>query len=195
MQKSKIGGVKMRRALEVLYKNHDLELRTNKKHSAEDCVDRLDFMIRVLLNMVRNLKSSPNLKVKVWRSLGRAEQGRLDLVLDRCILPPELMAGGEIECDYEEEKIQNQKKRIQLKSNNRCFGAKAIVVCHPCLQCSAKFCLATRHQLLQHLRFQKRQLSRQSTQEIESQRGRQSMLRPCLQMFCSRLQATHQQQL
>ena len=80
----------MRKALEVLYKNHDLELRTNKKHSAEDCVDRLDFMIRVLLNMVRNLKSSPNLKVKVWRSLGRAEQGRLDLVLDRCILPPEL---------------------------------------------------------------------------------------------------------
>jgi hypothetical protein len=45
---SKIGGVKMRRALEVLYKNHDLELRTNKKHSAEDCMDRLDFMIRVL---------------------------------------------------------------------------------------------------------------------------------------------------
>lgn len=104
---SKIGGVKMRRALEVLYKNHDLELRTNKKHSAEDCMDRLDFMIRVLLNMVRNLKSSPNLKVKVWRCLSRAEQVRLDAVLDRCILPPELMAGGEVECDYEEEKIQN----------------------------------------------------------------------------------------
>jgi len=104
---SKVAGVKMRKALEVLYKNHDLELRTNKKHSAEDCMDRLDFMIRVLLNMVRNLKSSPNLKLKVFRSLSRAEQVRLDLVLDRCILPPEMMAGGEIECDYEEEKIQN----------------------------------------------------------------------------------------
>lgn len=104
---SKIGGVKMRRALEILYKNRDLELRTNKKHTAEDCMDRLDFMIRVLLNMVRNLKSIPNLKVKVWRCLSRVEQVRLDAVLDRCILPPELMAGGEVECDYEDEKIQN----------------------------------------------------------------------------------------
>ena len=103
---SKVGSVKMRKALEVLYKNCDLELRVTKKHSAEDCMDRLDFMIRVLLNMVRNLKSNQVLKLKVWRCLSREEQVRLDLVLDRCILPPELMAGGEAECDYEEEKFQ-----------------------------------------------------------------------------------------
>ena len=104
---SKIASVKMRKALEVLYVNHNLELRTNKKRSADDCMDHLDFVIRVLLNMIRNLKSSASLKLKVWRSLSRPEQVRLDLVLDRCILPPELMAGGEVECDHEDEKIKN----------------------------------------------------------------------------------------
>eukprot|EP00435_Cladocopium_sp_Y103_P045785 s40_g13.t1 len=80
--------------LGVCKNSKDLELRINKKHSAEDCMDHLGFMIRVLLNMVRNLKSSYNLKMKAWRCLGRAEQVRLDLVLDPCILPPELTAGA-----------------------------------------------------------------------------------------------------
>eukprot|EP00435_Cladocopium_sp_Y103_P005166 s5233_g1.t1 len=105
---SKVNGIKMRKALDVLHRNRDLELRINKKHSAEDCIDRLDFQIRVLLNMVRNLRSSSSLRMKAWRCLGRAEQVRLDLVLDRCILPPELVGGdGEVDLDLDEEKIQN----------------------------------------------------------------------------------------
>ena len=38
--------------LVAFLKYKQTKIQTNKKHCAEDCMDRLDFMIRVFLNMV-----------------------------------------------------------------------------------------------------------------------------------------------
>ena len=102
---SKLASTKLCTALKTLHKNKDMDLVVTQKKSSEDCIDQLDFTIRVLMNMLRNLKMNPVLKSKTWRSLCRPDQVRLDMVLERLQLPAELMAGAEV--DMEEEKISS----------------------------------------------------------------------------------------
>ena len=101
---SKLASTKVTRALHVMWKNRDLTLKTNKHTTPSDCIDRIDFMVRVLMNQLRTLKVNACLRTKVWRSLSREDQCRLDMVLERLQLPKELMQGAE-EDDEDEVKF------------------------------------------------------------------------------------------
>ena len=101
---SKLASTKVTKALHVMWKNRDLTLRTSQFTTAEDCIDKIDFMVRVLMNQLRVLKINVNMKVKVWRSLCREDQCRLDMVLERLQLPAELLQGAE-EDDEDEKKM------------------------------------------------------------------------------------------
>ena len=75
-----------------LLSNRDLEVNvTAKNPSTEDALDKLDFTIRILMSQIRQVKASAFLKAKVWRMLSKQDQVKLDMVLNRVILPPELI--------------------------------------------------------------------------------------------------------
>ena len=88
---SKIQSKKLCKALLSMHQQHDLQLRTWGGHTVSDACDKLDFTIRVLMSMLRQLKASSILKTKVFRSLSKREQRCLDLVLARLQLPAEFI--------------------------------------------------------------------------------------------------------
>lgn len=88
---SKIQSKKLTKALLSMHQQHDLQLRTWGGHTVSDACDKLDFTIRVLMAMLRQLKASSMLKTKVFRSLPKRDQCCLDLVLARLQLPAEFI--------------------------------------------------------------------------------------------------------
>eukprot|EP00438_Fugacium_kawagutii_P018498 Skav225896 [mRNA] locus=scaffold1460:309840:311258:+ [translate_table: standard] len=96
---SKLPSKKVLAALKYLYDNKLVSLRTSKTNTVQDCIDKLDFQIRVQMNMLRKLKSSQALRTRCWRMLVRNDQMRLDLLLEKMQLPPEILEGQEEELD------------------------------------------------------------------------------------------------
>lgn len=96
---SKIHSKKLVKSLSCLHKQHDLELRTWAGHSMADAVDRLDFTIRVLMFMLRQLKSETATKSKVYKGLSKRDQVCLDLLLGKLDLPEQFMLDGFVESE------------------------------------------------------------------------------------------------
>ena len=80
---SKIQSKKLHKALVAMHQQRELDVRTWAGHTSNDAIDRLDFTIRVLMSMLRQLRTSGSLKTKVLRSLPRRDQVCLDLVLQK----------------------------------------------------------------------------------------------------------------
>ena len=102
---SKIQSKKLHKALSAMHQQRELEVRTWAGHTSNDAIDRLDFTIRVLMSMLRQLKSSGSLKTKVFRSLPRRDQVCLDLVLQKVQLTQEFLVSGDSFVDEEDEQI------------------------------------------------------------------------------------------
>ena len=91
---TKLQSTKLFKCLRSMYENKELHLDIKKGFSVNDSIDRLDLTIRVLLNMIRNLKCNDLQRLKTQRNLTRHDWLKLDLVLDRVQLPAELMAAS-----------------------------------------------------------------------------------------------------
>ena len=94
---TKIQSTRLIKALKTMYESKDLDLETSTTRSVQDCLDRLDFTIRVLMSQVRQLKESPSLKTKMFRNMSKKEQVGLDLILGKTTLPAELLQGDLLE--------------------------------------------------------------------------------------------------
>ena len=88
---TKIQSTRLMRALKTMHESKDLDLETSTTRTVQDCLDRLDFTIRILMSQVRQLKSSPSLKTKMYRNMSKKEQVALDLILEKTSLPAELL--------------------------------------------------------------------------------------------------------
>ena len=80
---TKIQSTRLMKALKTMHESKDLDLETSTTRTVQDCLDRLDFTIRILMSQVRQLKSSPSLKTKMYRNMSKKEQMALDLILDK----------------------------------------------------------------------------------------------------------------
>ena len=94
---TKIQSTRLIKALKTMYESKDLDLETSTTRSVQDCLDRLDFTIRVLMSQVRQLKASPSLKTKMFRNMSKKEKVGLDLILGKTTLPAELLQGDLLE--------------------------------------------------------------------------------------------------
>eukprot|EP00435_Cladocopium_sp_Y103_P043179 s1514_g12.t1 len=112
---SKLASTKVTKALHVMWKNRDLTLRTSKHITASDAIDKIDYMVRILMNQLRTLKINGTLRARAWRCLSNSDQMRLQMVLERLQLPPELMEGAEEDDEDEEKKGQCFSKAYALK--------------------------------------------------------------------------------
>lgn len=92
-ENTKINSKKLGAALNAMEKNRDIELASCRKETAQDVKDKIDLTLRILLAMVRNIKANSALKAKVYRMIPRNDQLRLDILLEKVVLPPELMGG------------------------------------------------------------------------------------------------------
>lgn len=96
---TKIQSTRLIKALKTMHESKDLDLETSTNRTVQDCLDRLDFTIRVLMSQVRQLKSSPSLKTKMFRNMSKKEQVTLDFILGKTILPAELLQSDLLEED------------------------------------------------------------------------------------------------
>ena len=90
---AKLLSSKVVKALRVLLERKQLELRP-RQGSTQDILDRIDLTLRILLTMVRTLKTSPSTKTKVYRSLSIQEQQEVDMILEKVCLPAEFVSQG-----------------------------------------------------------------------------------------------------
>ena len=90
---TKLLSSKVVKALRVLLERKQLELRP-RQGSTQDILDRIDLTLRILLTMVRTLKTSPSTKTKVYRSLSIQEQQEVDMILEKVCLPAEFVSQG-----------------------------------------------------------------------------------------------------
>ena len=89
---TKLTPTKLSATLRAMNTNRDLEFSsTPKGHTTEDMIDKCGLTLRILLSMLRNLKLSPGLRTKVFRMLSKQDQVKIDLVLERVVLPAEMM--------------------------------------------------------------------------------------------------------
>lgn len=79
-------------AIKSLIDNKAISLGSHKG-GEQAYIDKVDLAIRVQLNMVRQLKQKVILRNRILRSLGLKERARVNLVLERIQLPPELLEG------------------------------------------------------------------------------------------------------
>ena len=94
---TKIQSTRLMKALKTMHESKDLDLETSTSRTVQDCLDRLDFTIRILMSQVRQLKSSPSLKTKMYRNMSKKEQMALDLILEKTSLPAELLQSDLLE--------------------------------------------------------------------------------------------------
>lgn len=91
-QNTKLHSAKVQKCFKALHASKDVELRIKKGKTMDDCIDEIDLTLRILLNMVRTLKCNRQHRQRVMRSLCKADQVKLELILQRVVLPPEIMA-------------------------------------------------------------------------------------------------------
>lgn len=96
---TKLQSTKLSAALKATYQKGLWSLPVGL--SLDSMVDRLDVSIRILLNMLRTLKMNPGQWYKMKKSLSQEEATSVDLVLQKVVLPHELLAGAP--CAMEEE--------------------------------------------------------------------------------------------
>lgn len=104
------------------------------KGSEQDYIDKVDLAIRVLLNMCRQMKQRVTVRNRVLRNLGTREKARVSLVLEKLVLPPELLEQQEedvleaesikeVSClelvPVEPEKIQKQRSSLAMDQPSR----------------------------------------------------------------------------
>ena len=96
---TKLQSTKLSAALRATYQKGLWSLPVG--YSLDSMVDRLDVSIRILLNMLRTLKMNPGQWYKMKKSLSHEDATSVDLVLQKVVLPQELLAGAP--CAMEEE--------------------------------------------------------------------------------------------
>lgn len=99
---TKLHSKKVVAALKAMQQNHDVFFPETKHATALDMMDKVDVTLRVLLSMLRQLKCSHVASKRTYKMLSKIEQCKLTALLDRVILPPQLLAGESF--DEEEEK-------------------------------------------------------------------------------------------
>ena len=80
-----------------MYESKDLDLKTSTTRTVQDCLDRLDFTVGVLMSQVRQLKPSPSLKTTMFRNMSKKEQLGLDFILGKTTLQAELLQSDLLE--------------------------------------------------------------------------------------------------
>ena len=90
---TKLHSKKVVAALKAMQQNHDVFFPETKHATALDMMDKVDVTLRVLLSMLRQLKCSHVASKRTYKMLSKIEQCKLTALLDRVILPPQLLAG------------------------------------------------------------------------------------------------------
>ena len=105
---TKLQSIKLWKCLKSMYLNKELHLDTKKGYSVDDWLDKLDLTIRILLNMIRCLKCNEGQRLKVQKSMTSKDWSRVEHVLERVQLPPELLAASSL-CQDEDEDVSSLK--------------------------------------------------------------------------------------
>ena len=85
---TKLQGAKVTKALHAIYLNKNLQVDT-KHGKVEDALDNMSTSLRIVMSMLRQVKTNESTKNKVCRQLSGEQVGRLNLVLKKVILPDE----------------------------------------------------------------------------------------------------------
>eukprot|EP00435_Cladocopium_sp_Y103_P070777 s140_g36.t1 len=94
---TKLVSKKVVAALKGMEQSFSAEFPHTKHLSKSDLMDKVDVTLRVLLSMMRQLKCSQVLKSRTYRMLSKADQCKMDIMLDRVVLPPELIGNENFE--------------------------------------------------------------------------------------------------
>ena len=127
---TKLQSTKLFKCLRSMYENKELHLDIKKGFTVNDSIDRLDLTIRVLLNMIRNLKCNDLQRLKTQRNLTRHDWLKLDLVLDRVQLPAELMAVSSL--DSVEDEDGSTLRTVSVQNEGSASGAAECLALVPC---------------------------------------------------------------
>ena len=87
---TKLQGTKVKKALQSLVSKRLCSMSTGGK-GEDDALDKCDLCLRMVLNMYREVKSKPTLKQKVMRTLSRDDGIKMQMVLDKVVLPPDAL--------------------------------------------------------------------------------------------------------
>ena len=96
---TKLVSKKVVAALKAMQTSFVADFPRTKYVSSSDLIDKVDVTLRVLLSMLRQLKCSCVLRSRTYRMLSKAEQCKLNLLLDRVVLPAELIGDENFEDD------------------------------------------------------------------------------------------------
>ena len=105
---TKLQGTKVTKALHAIYLNKNLQVDT-KHGKVEDALDNMSTSLRIVMSMLRQVKTNESTKTKVCRQLSREQVGKLNLVLKEVILPDECFDRGyQSENDDSQEQLDLQ---------------------------------------------------------------------------------------
>ena len=88
---TKLQSTKVQKALKQLHANQQMSI-PRSLGSPENAFDKMDLSLRIVLSMLRQVKVNEQTKSRVLRCLSREEQLKLEMVLDKVILPKECFA-------------------------------------------------------------------------------------------------------
>eukprot|EP00435_Cladocopium_sp_Y103_P024572 s2492_g6.t1 len=101
---TKLQHSKLFKALTSMQLNHSLEIQP--RMTAQDAMDKISLSLRIVLSMLRTVKTHEGHKNRVMRSLSNEEQTKLNMVLKKVVLPVGYMEDQEKIEEAEECQVQ-----------------------------------------------------------------------------------------
>ena len=84
---TKLQGSKVYKALHTLFINKSMHI--DHKLKVADAIDRMSLSLRIVLSMLKTIKTNETIKGRVMRSLSNQEGVKLNMVLKKVVLPKE----------------------------------------------------------------------------------------------------------
>lgn len=99
---TKLQSTKLVKAMKAMIEQKDMAVELRRGQTLGSCLDRMDLTIRVLMNQVRTLKCNSMQRGKVYRMLGAEDKLKVEMLLERVVLPKELL---QADSSFEEDDV------------------------------------------------------------------------------------------
>ena len=121
---TKLASTKVKKALASMHFNKALYLSPNLG-KPDDALDKLDLTMRILLNMFREVKVKDSLRDKIFRNLSKDEKIKMQMALEKVVLPKECYGVDTMDSQETEEDASAQRLALVAVPAEREMSSKS----------------------------------------------------------------------
>ena len=114
---TKLQASKVFKALHTLFMNKSMHI--DRKLKVADAIDRMSLSLRIVLSMLKTIKTNETIRGRVMRNLSNQEQVKLNMVLKKVVLPKEFFD------DVQQQDEEDSQEQLDLQPTQALVAVQA----------------------------------------------------------------------